>query len=428
VLTDHNRRSPTVTTALGALSLLGTCSLDPHSAQAQDRVLAAFAELTASFSPRLASPSPSIRSTFERTIAEGPGLPDQLRAALHDSAILKITSGQLLPRNPHQAWEIELSDGTHLSFHLTTKPEFGVTKTGQLTVRDELHDCAIPVAAIRAIRPQRDLRYDPAWDERMAGQSLSDTIFIRKEHGVLDHLEGVALRFTKTHLEFEYDGAVLPIPYSKIEGVRMASRPHDEKTALNTTSSTLQTAHHTIHCKKLDLSQEQAPHLTIETPSGATLSVAPTPLTIDRTGMRALTARGLTIHTRRLPIEDWQLVSQSAARWPLAVSPSVMTITGKGLDTELMIQGPAEVEIDVPKGYAHLHFELEISGIPIAPVTFRYLPEGAESQTVLYQQPRFPEPEQLVNLTNKLHLSGPGKLLLHVPGEAQFRTFLLTKE
>lgn len=428
MLTNHSRRNSAAATALGALSFIGSCSLDANITLGQDRVLAAFAELTSRFSPKIAAPTPTLKSTFERTVTEAPGLAEDLRAALNDSTLLKIVSGQLVPTTPRNAWEVQLTDGSHLSFHIANKPEFGVTKSGYVTICEEANVYAIPVAAICAIRPQRDLRYDPAWSERMAEQSTSDTIFIRQKYGVLDHLEGVALKFTKTHLEFEYDGDVLPIPYAKIEGVRMASRQSLQDASLHIPAATLQTERHTIKYSELRVSEELSPKIQIETPAGATLSAALTPFIIDRTGTLALTAHDLTIHSRRLPIEDWQMMSQSPIHWPLAAPPTVHVITGRGLQTELTIKGPAELEIDLPKGYSHLHFELEISGIPVAPVTFRYQQKGEESQVILYQQPRFPEPEQLLDLKNELHFPAAGKLLLHVPGEARFRTFLLSKE
>jgi hypothetical protein len=179
-----------------------------------------------------------------------------------------------------------------------------------------------------------------------------------------------------------------------------------------------------IRCKDLRVSDGISPKLLAETPAGATLALGLSPLVIDRTGTLALTARDLTIKIRRLALEDWQLISQSANRWPLAAPPSTHTLTGQGIETQLTIHGPAEIDIAIPKNYSRLYFELAIFGVPVAPVTFHYAEQGAESK-VIYQQPRFPSPEQILDLRNELTLPGTGTLRIHVPGDARFSTFLL---
>jgi hypothetical protein len=424
MFTKHGHSRSHTAATLGALTLLGSCSLTPESAQGQERALAKFAELTMRFSARPAGPTSALQRRFERTITDSDKVAEDLRAALRDPTLLKITYGEALPQKLQNAWEVELSDGTTLSFPLTTKPEFAVRKRENVEIHDNTGDYTIPVAAIRSIRPQRDLHYDPAWNAYMSEHSGSDAILIRKPNGVLDHLEGVALRCTPTHLEFNYDGEVLHASYAKIEGLRLASRSADNKAPVSTTCALIQTGAHRIRCKELRLSDESSPKLQVETPAGATLAVGLTPLVIDRTGSLALTAHELTIESRRLPLEDWQLISQSAHRWPLAASPSTYTVTRQGIETQLTIHGPAEIDIDVPKGYSHLVFALAIAGVPVAPVTFYFKEPGSDSK-VIYQQPRFPNPEQVLDLRNDLSLPGAGILRIHVPGDARFSTFLL---
>jgi hypothetical protein len=423
---DQNR-SHTATTVLGALTLLSSCCFTPESAQGQERAFALLTELTSRFSPKPEVTKSLLRNRFERTLTDSDNISEQLRNALQDPSLLRITCGSAAAPKLQDAWEVQLTDGTNLSLTLTTKPEFAVKNDEFVTVHDQTGDYTIPVSAIRSIRPQRNLLYDPAWSEHMAEHSLSDTLLIRKPHGVLDLIEGVALRCTPTHLEFNYDGEVLKVSYAKIEGVRMASRSLSSKTPASVASATVQTEAHTISCKDLRVSDEPAPKLVAETPAGATLAVSLAHLVIDRSSLLALTARDLAIASRRLAIEDWQLTSQSAHRWPLAVSPEIYSLTGQGIETQLTIHGPAEVELAIPKGYSRLYFELAIFGVPVAPVTFHYAAHGAES-TVIYQQPRFPSPEQVIDLRNELPLPGAGTLRIHVPGDARFSTFLLSPD
>jgi hypothetical protein len=419
---SHSRCHTAV--ALGALTFLGSHSLAPSQVQAQDRALGLFADLWKGFSPKPARPGSALRSSFEKVIPESDRVAEELRESLGDRKLLKITCGDAATAKLQGAWEVQLADGTTLSLHPRLRPEFNLRKDLTITLSDSSGDYTIPVSAIRSIRPERDLLYDPDWNNFITEHAALDVILVRRSDGVLDRVEGLALKCTQTHLEFNYDGDVVHVPLRKIEGLRTKSSATNDKVPADPACAVVQTGANTIRCKELSVSDGDSPKLQVVTVAGATMAIELAPLVIDRTGTLALTARDLAVVGRRLPLEEWQLISQSPYRAPLAVPAEVLSVSGRGVDTGLTIQGPAEVDITIPKGYSRLYFELAIVGVPVAPVTFHYQELGSDSK-VIYQQPRFPDAEHVGALRNELTLPGAGMLTIHVPGEARFTTFLL---
>ncbi|MEM8680360.1 MAG: NPCBM/NEW2 domain-containing protein [Planctomycetota bacterium] len=71
---------------------------------------------------------------------------------------------------------------------------------------------------VRALRFNPPSNLDAQWGEILQSEFVGDVLVIRRDNDSLDYLEGVVREFTDQSVSFEYDGEVLEVPRSKLEG------------------------------------------------------------------------------------------------------------------------------------------------------------------------------------------------------------------
>ncbi len=413
--------------SLSAASFFSGSSINNSAATAQDRAFALLHSQRYTLTPRMATPEePGLRAQFERCMKGDPSEISQLRGAIEDSSVLHISWGLVSPSSFSKHFEIELHDSSHLAFASIDPIEIPFSSSASLTLQTPGQNLVLPAHAIRALRLERDIRYDLAWSALLNDKGSPDDILaVRRPNGVLDELHGIAHSCSKTHIKFEIEGEMYDASLANIEGVVLARSQKSVPPARIKRCMQLETGLHRIVCDQVSLSDNSEPGLTGTTPSGASIRLALEPFTLDRSNASALTLHCMQITSQRMLGFDEDAKTKPLAYRLLTLPPSIYQVSGKGIATSLTINGPACLDIDIPSGYRTLlidpNFTLD------SPLSFSLHFKRTDAPTeCIYSQNRFPSLEERLNIRSEVALPGDGKLSIHVPaGRMLFRTLMV---
>jgi len=409
-----------------ALSSFGAgMGLAPSDAHGQERIFGFLFKLDNNFTANLAPEHDSlVARRFIREIDPSGDLLAQFDSALKERTILQINSGSFERLDLPTRCEVALTDGSFIRFERSEISDFKITKDSRL----KLSDLTIPASAISNIRFNPSVKYDLDWQRLLAeGNKLEDLIAIRRPHGKLDTLGGLVRSLSSEEIEFKVDNETYRVPYSKIEGIILASA--GKQKLGGELQAVLETASHTLRCCKVSLGDSADAHLNIETASGALATIPLSePLRLDRSKTLSITLSDMAISHSRVPrFSDYSLALPKSDK-PLTLAAKPYSISGgSGIWSSLSVSGGVSVEIRIPDGKHSLHFSPKFGKYSASSFTLRYASDKS-SANLEYTQKRFPSGDEVLDLRNEPLLNGPGTLTIQSgePGnELTFETFLL---
>ncbi|MFO7902445.1 MAG: NPCBM/NEW2 domain-containing protein [Planctomycetota bacterium] len=109
---------------------------------------------------------------------------------------------------------VELVDGTRLvGDQFTVKEGTAEVRLGDRKISIETRD----IGSVRFHAPSEALAEQ--WREIAEGETQADVIVLRRSETAIDQLEGIFHDVTEEAVEFEYDGDVIPVKRTKLEGM-----------------------------------------------------------------------------------------------------------------------------------------------------------------------------------------------------------------
>jgi hypothetical protein len=279
----------------------------------------------------------------------------------------------------------------------------------------QLSNATIPSEALAALRPQPSMNYELAWNRLMQEPKIQeDRIAIRRPHGVLDEIRGIALAISSEQVDFKIDGELYKIPHEKIEGVIFASLSSSFIEESTPSHWQVEVPQGFLECREILPDNITAKFIEVTTLAGAKIKLpVGLPVKVDRSRALALTLNDMKISHSRVPEFSEYAKSLPISERPLSLAPKPYAVTGSGIDASLRVYGGVSLEIEIPPGEHAFIFEPKFKRN--APFSFSFHYKGNNlPYTEIYTQERFPKPEDIINLRNELPLIGPGTLQIRV--------------
>lgn len=202
---------------------------------------------------------------FEVTLSGDPSSIPELFTKFNDPTLFTITFGRVIATSDQLLPELILHDGTTLHAPLSIQERM-VWGKGSVMTSWEGQEFSTPTMAIKALRPQPDTKYSPAWKLASRREFKEDTLLVRGEGGLLSEVSGQILAVSHNTVELSFNGESINAPLRKIEGLFFASTRGNPPTP----GITVLTNSGKFCCTDVGLREEGGGLLTLVTKSGAT--------------------------------------------------------------------------------------------------------------------------------------------------------------